>query len=55
MVSADNRSEDVQVLLEDQQRINRFSRLNLRTKELDAELDLMKVCVHATRIPHIPC
>jgi hypothetical protein len=36
-------SEDVQVLVEDQQRINRFSRLNIRIKELDTEIELMKV------------
>jgi hypothetical protein len=37
-------SDDIQVLLEDQQQINRFSRLSLRGKELDTEIELMKVC-----------
>jgi hypothetical protein len=36
--------DDIQVLLVDQQRINRFSRLNLRLKELDVEIEGLKVC-----------
>lgn len=36
-------NDDIQVLREDQQRINRFSRLNIRMKELDTEIQLMKV------------
>lgn len=40
----------MQVLLADQQKINRFSRLNLRMKELDGEIDMMKVtnCMYAS-------
>jgi hypothetical protein len=36
--------DEIQVLLVDQQRINRFSRLNLRLKELDVEIEGLKVC-----------
>lgn len=39
-----NPPDDIQVLKEDQERINRFSRLNLRAKELDVEIEMMKVC-----------
>jgi hypothetical protein len=35
--------DDVQVLLVDQQRINQFSRLNNRLKEVNAEIDMLKV------------
>jgi hypothetical protein len=34
---------DIEVLLVDQQRINSFSRLNLRMKELDVEIEGLKV------------
>ena len=44
MVSAASSTDDIQVLLEDQQRINKFSRLNLRMKELDIEIEQLKVC-----------
>ncbi len=35
--------DDVQVLLVDQQRINKFSRLNNRLKDVVAEIDMLKV------------
>jgi hypothetical protein len=36
-------AEDIQVLKEDQDRINRFSKLNIRSRELDSEIQVMKV------------
>lgn len=43
MVSTASAQDEIQVLLEDQQRINKFSRLNLRMKELDIEIEQLKV------------
>ena len=45
--------DDIQVLVEDQQRINRFSKLNIRIKEIDAEIDMMKVCRHIVSSIHV--
>lgn len=36
--------DEVEVLLVDQQRINKFSRLNNRLKEVIAEIEMLKVC-----------
>lgn len=46
MVSSPSANDEIQVLLEDQQRINKFSRLNLRMKELDVEIEQLKVRDH---------
>ena len=54
MVAAQSDSADIQVLLEDQTRINKFSRLNLRIKELDLEIDQLKVCSFLSLVQSYP-